>query len=310
MRSAELGVRAEARDRVVIHSQRRRLHARQRATYRRSMSRRPYPRLATLGAVLVAIILLSGSAKAADIHGDDDADRYVGTGGLVLPGPMSQSVREEVAGCEGCSWRLSSPCVTSDAGNPFSGTPTCTSVVRGCPQVAEHLRAWFRPASGEWRELGMVCIGDEGPTTVVGLTADVREWMNAQLPPLRPRHQPARGIVTQIPVVFDSGQKRAGLSVSVDLGADTVHLQAVPGWRWDFDDGVRLTTDHPGGTYPETGVAHAFRTAGDYLVRVVTTWAATFTVDGLGPFTVAEPVSQSATLRALVGEGRAVLTTR
>lgn len=38
-----------------------------------------------------------------------------------------------------------------------------------------------------------------------------------------------------------------------------------------------------------------------------TTWAATFTVDGLGPFPVVEPVRQQAALRLAVGEGRAVL---
>ncbi len=266
--------------------------------------------VATLAAFVVAVAMVSAPASATDIHGDDDADRYVGTGGLVLPGGIAETTRREVASCQGCAWRLSSPCVTSDAGNPFSGTPTCMSVVRGCPQLAEHLRAWFRPENGPWRDLGMVCIGEGGPSTVVRLAVEVWDWMDTRLPRLRPGIQPPRGVVTQIPVVFDSGQSSAGVSTGVELGADTVQLDAMPEWHWEFGDGVRLTTDDAGGKYPDAGVTHAYRVPGNYRIRVVTTWSARFTVDGLGPFTVSEPVTQSATLTVDVGEGRAVLTTR
>jgi len=263
-----------------------------------------------LAASLAALGAPPPAASAADIHGDDDADRYIGTGGLILPGSMGQSTRQEVAGCAGCQWRLSSPCVASDAGNPFSGTPTCLSVVRGCPQTGEHLRAWFRPQGGAWRDLGMVCIGEGGPTTVTGVTADVREWMERRLPSLRPRLQPSRGIVTQIPVIFDSGQPGSGIDADVMIGGATVHLAATARWSWLFGDGSRLTTTDPGGRYPDSGVRHAYRRSGPHIVDVITTWSAGFTVDGLGPFEVPEPVTQTASATVDVGEGRALLTSQ
>lgn len=254
--------------------------------------------------------MVAPPTRAADIYGDDQADRYVGTGGLVLPGTVGSATRAEVAGCPGCQWRLSSPCLMSDSGNPFSGTPTCLSVVRGCPDVAQLLRAWFRPPSGPWREIGLVCIDEDGPVTVETLGIRVRDRLERAVPRQRPAYQPARGVVTQLPVVFDSGQSGGALRETFDLTGEQVLLEAVPSWRWEFGDGAALVTDDPGGGYPNMAVAHVYRATGDYRVSVETRWTAQFTVDGLGPFPVADPVRQTATLRVSIGEGRAVLATR
>ena len=35
--------------------------------------------------------------------------------------------------------------------------------------MAELLRAWFRPVDGPWREIGLVCIGIDGPVSSVRL---------------------------------------------------------------------------------------------------------------------------------------------
>ena len=137
---------------------------------------------------LLALCLGLGAppAHAADVQGDDEADRYVGTGGLILPPSVGVDIRTEVAGCSGCEWRLSSPCVIADAGNPFSATPVCLSVVRGCPAMAELLRAWFRPVDGPWRQIGLVCIGVDGPVTVLDVGMRVRDRLVATVPPQRP----------------------------------------------------------------------------------------------------------------------------
>ena len=263
-----------------------------------------------LGVALAWLVVAMPGAHAADVHGDDDADRYVGTGGLVLPGSVGVTTQAEVADCLGCQWRLSSPCLRSGDGNPFSGTPTCLSVVRGCPDRAQLLRAWFQPPGGSWREIGLVCIGDGGPVTVVGLGSQVHEWITRGLPPQRLTFQPTRGAVTQLPVVFDSGQSSAGLHATLDLAGRSVALEATPTWRWEFGDGTRRETTDPGGAFPNLAVAHSFRVSRAYRVRMVTTWTARFTVEGLGPFPVTEPVSQSTLATIPVGEGRAVLAPR
>ncbi len=249
-------------------------------------------------------------AGATDVHGDDEADRYVGTGGLVLPGTIGSGLRVEVASCLGCQWRLTSPCLQSDDGNPFSGTPVCLSVVRGCPNMAELLRGWFQPPDGAWRELGLVCIDQAGPVTVANAGAQVRDWLAVHVPAQRQSLQPARGVVTQLPVVFDSGQEVRGLQANAELLGQPVELDARPAWRWEFGDGSSLATLDPGGAYPNMGVTHTYRVAGDYRVQLSTTWTAAFTVDGLGPYSIAEPVRQMSSLRVSIGEGRAVLATR
>ena len=82
---------------------------------------------------------------------------------------------------------------------------------------------------------------------------------------------------------------------------------ARPTWVWRFGDGTSTRTGDPGGRFPRSGVAHAYRAAGRYAVHVRTEWSASFTVDGLGPFPVIEPVSQEQHVSIEVGEGRALL---
>lgn len=276
------------------------------------MSPLTWRRAVALLTVVLLVGLVSGTAgaRAADVHGDDEADRYIGTGGLILPPSVGVDLRTEVARCAGCGWRLSSPCQLVDAGNPFSGTPVCLSVVRGCPAMAELLRAWFRPVDGPWREIGLVCIGIDGPVTVLDVGRRVHDRIVATLPPQRPSRQPARGAVSQLPVVFDSGQSSEGLSGALMLAGQAVTIAAQPAWRWDFGDGAVLATSDPGGAFPDDSVTHPYRAAGTYRVRLTTTWAATFDVDGLGPFPVPGDVSQAVTVAVPVGEGRAVLAVR
>jgi len=275
-----------------------------------ALSQRTARGLVVLLTAFVAALSWGAPAHATDVYADDDSDRYVGTGGLVLPASVDVAIRTEVARCAGCQWRLSSPCQTSAAGTPFSGTPVCLSVVRGCPAMAEMLRAWFRPAGGPWREIGLVCVGVEGPVTVLDLGRQVRERLVTEVPPQRPSRQPAAGAVSQLPVVFDSGQPPQGVQDRLVLVGRAVVLDARPSWRWDFGDGAVLTTSDPGGAFPHLAVAHPYRAAGSYRVTLVTTWSATFEVDGLGPFPVADPVTQRAVVVVPVGEGRAVLAVR
>jgi hypothetical protein len=87
-----------------------------------------------------------------------------------------------------------------------------------------------------------------------------------------------------------------------------VSVVATAMWQWRFGDGATLETLDPGGRYPHLGVAHAYRRAGAFRAECTTTWSATFSVDGLGPFPVSGPVVQHEARWLSVGEGRALLT--
>ena len=247
----------------------------------------------------------SASTVPAEVQGDDAGDRFVGTGGLILP--SSHPRRTEVAECADCQWRLSTPCVELNVGQAFSGTTTCASVTRGCPDQQLILRIWFRSAGSAWQDLGVVCVGESGPITVRRLGEELRVRMARDLPPLRPAAQPSRGAVTQLPVVFRSGQPGRWAASLMLLGLP-VEVVGDPMWSWNFADGATVTTDDPGGRYPDLAVSHVYRRPGEMVVSVAATWAGKFTVDGLGPFGVEGVVEQSARLDVRVGEGRALLT--
>ena len=246
-------------------------------------------------------------AHAADVHGDDAGDRFVGTGGLVLPGSVGQRVRHEVASCLGCAWRLTSPCAEPVDGVAFDGQPACLTVVRGCPS-GHLLRSWFRPEGGAWRDLGLVCLPASGPVTIRELGAAAGEAVARGVPELSAGAQPAGGVVAQLPVHFRSGQPAGPQAWTVDLLGHGVAITARPVWTWEFGDGARAVTADPGGRYPDGGVSHAYRRPGVMPVSCRVQWSAVFEVDGLGPFPVPEQVQQEDVVLVRVGEGRAVLT--
>jgi hypothetical protein len=267
--------------------------------------------LLCVGLVVGAVPVGSGlpAARAdVEVHGDDAGDRYVGRGGLVLPGSVDTTTRTTVASCPGCEWRLESPCVESPHGTPFGQAARCLSVVRGCQAGTRVLRVWFHGDAGSWRDLGLVCLGRGGPVTVADVARRTREHFVAGMPPLAPTFQPSVNPVTQVPVVFSSGQPGGPQNASYTVARLAVRLQARPDWTWAFGDGVVARTTDPGAAYPLGGVVHAYRAAGRHDVTVITRWTATFTVDGLGPFPVTEPVQQEGRLTLEVGEGRALLT--
>jgi hypothetical protein len=246
-----------------------------------------------------------------DVQGDDAGDRYVGSGGLLLPGTVSVGTRTKVASCAGCRWRLTTPCADQPApGTPFPGQVTCLSVVRGCPDMAELLRAWFEPPGGPWTDLGLVCIAQGGPVTVAALDRRAHAGFVADLPSLALRHEPATGVLTQLPVVFATQQPAGDQSAEYNLLGERVVVRATPTWTWSFGDGGALTTNTPGGRYPDLSVSHTYRRAGQYDVTVRTQWAAEFSVDGLGPFPITRAVNQESSGLVAVGEGRAVLAVR
>lgn len=259
---------------------------------------RAFTALVLTGLLALALLVVAPDATALDVGAG--GDRYSGSGGLLLPSGIDPGTRREAAGCSGCRWRLSDPC--ADDGGP------CLAITRGCAQLASLLRIRLSRDSGAtWSDHGLVCIPPSGPLTVETVAAHLRREFERLVPALRPRLEPASGIVTRIPVNFISGHPRGLPPSTHDILGRQVLLTPTVGWSWEFGDGARQEAGDPGAAYPTGTIRHAYRQAGTRLAVVRASWSGSFEVDGLGPFPVAGSIEQRASIEVPVGEGRAVL---
>lgn len=259
--------------------------------------------------VVIAVMWVASSwvrpAWAIDVVGDDGADRYTGTGGLIMPASVPAPTRQRVAGCSGCRWRLVAPCLH----RPDEGAQVaCMSMVSGCPAGGWRLRVWLSEDQGvTWQDEGLMCVEPTGPVTVQDVDRALHDAFVRRLPPVALTAAPAHGVLPYLPVVFDSGQP-AGIGTSAhSLLGRSVVLDPRARWHWEFGDGQVLDTMVPGSRYPDLAVSHAYGRGGAMHLALTVTWAATFTVDGLGPFPVVQPVHQDAHMIVQVGQARAVL---
>ena len=246
-----------------------------------------------------------GAVEVVDVVGDDPGDRFVGSGGLVLPGTVGDDTRRRVATCAGCRWRLADPCASSgDAG----ARAACMSVTRGCARSAQLLRVWISDDAGAtWRDLGLICLPPGGPVTVEQVGSLVADEFERAVPATGLVHQPRRGVLPSLPVVFHSTQPSVLPPSEHVINGVAVMLYPRPTWTWDFGDGSVMTTSVPGSFYPDFTVSHAYARGGSMRVQVTTTWNASYTIDGIGPFQVSSPVIQTARTTLTVGQARAVL---
>lgn len=230
-----------------------------------------------------------------------EEDRYVGTYAIVTPGAVDDTSRRQLSECDDCAWRFAAPCRVESGGNG------CTSVVRGCPAGRELLRLWFTQRGQDWEDRGLVCLLESDIVPVARVGTDVRDRFERRVPGQDPSCEPGAGAVTQVPLVCTSGQGGATPVWNDSLLGLDVRIQTSPAWTWDFDAGVRLVTNVPGGTYPDMSVSHTYRTPGARVIRVTTEWRGSYTADGLGPFPL-PTIRQVTDLPIVIGQARAILT--
>ena len=263
------------------------------------------PAVLAVGTPATAAAVVGSARPAVDVIGDDQGDRFVGSGGLVLPGTIGDETRQRVATCGDCRWRLADPCAVS---GDLGAHAACLSVTRGCARGASLLRVWVSDDAGAtWRDLGLVCIPPGGPVTVADVGRKIRGEFERLVPSIGIEVQPARGVLPYVPVIFDSTQPASIEPTDYAIDDTRVTLTPRPAWTWEFGDGGVLHTAIPGSRYPNTDVSHSFGRTGRMTVRVTATWSATYTINGLGPFRVSLPITQEATTVVNVGQARAVL---
>lgn len=229
-------------------------------------------------------------------------------GALLIPADSKADppeLTQQAAHCPGCAWKLEPDC-RDTAG---TGDVMCPGAIGTCPPGKIRLVLLLqRDGTVGFVPVGTFCRGPGEPLTPVELIPGVRDHFLQYLPALRPSFQPSgRGIVN-LPVLFATGQPRRLGRHDFALGPFGIVLDATTTWHWDFGDGTAADFTTPGGSYPDTSVAHTYAQAGAYRAAVTATWAGEFWVDGAGPFEVTGPaITQEVTLTVPVKEARAIL---
>ncbi len=242
------------------------------------------------------------------VQGDDGRDVYIGSGGLVIPARHwrgDPSGRRQVLECTDCQWRMTTACTSLQF-----DTGSCPASHVGCPSGLIRVRVWLKHGDGPWVLTGYACVGGSPPPSRSSIERAVRGLSIQALPALRPSFQPGSGALTGLPVVFWSGQSRFGLQqADLSVLGVQVTLTAQPRWQWSWGDGDSLATSDPGGRYPLMTVTHTYRRNGVQIVRVLSQWRASYTVEGLGPYPVpGADLSQNGIVRVEVRPAHSVLT--
>ncbi|MDD2858945.1 MAG: PKD domain-containing protein [Candidatus Nanopelagicales bacterium] len=239
---------------------------------------------------------------AVDIGADDTADQFVGSSSSAGQGPTAGRASSSTHECGDCVWMLADPC--SSQYNALG----CGTVTEGCAHGSEQRRQWFSSDGGfTWADRGLRCVSTRAATAVGPDSPALHDAFAQAVPAARIQVQPDAGVLPQVPTLFGSGQPVAAGPFTFDLAGSRVELRPTASWVWEFGDGGVLATSSPGSVFPDRTVSHTYRLSGEYEVRLVTTWTATYLLDGAGPFIVDGTITQEATRKVRVGQGRAVL---
>lgn len=271
-------------------------------------------------ALLVLAAFLGAStagprAAAVTVVGDQEAERYVGSGAVLLPGTVHEETRQYASRCAGCRWKVTAPCSSEVAGADAG----CRGNVLGCPQGREISRAWVARPGADFEPVGLFCPSDGEVTSVAEAGEQLRGGFEHRIPPLQVTCAPPRGAVVGIPLHCHSLQPTAHVRWTDWVAGLRVDTFAQATWDWAFQqndvNGVRSQQWHhqwgePGQAYPGNGVRQSFSAAGVHQVRVSARWRAWFSVDGLGPFPISPELEQRALVTVPTGSALGILRNR
>ena len=257
---------------------------------------------------LVTVLVVQPPTRATEVTivGDDEADAYRGTGGLLLGSSFSgtKSQRWQVAQCMSCVWRYVNYCRTGSESDA-----TCTHSVVTCPRGKLRYRIMFASDGKSFRTIGSICQGAKAPTTRRDVERVLSSSSLHRLPALLPKARPLTTL-TIVPVAFSASQPSNFVARAKYVGDARVILHAHATWRWDWGDGHKTTTSLTS-SMPDTSrkklLEHQYRSAGTYLVRVQTRWKGQYEVVGLGTFPVPGLITQDARISVQVRRAHSVL---
>lgn len=234
-----------------------------------------------------------------DVFANPEQVRYEGSGGLVLPASVDSGTRNEVIRCRGCGWKLTVACVPGPDNY-------CDAGIRACPGLIDHMRVWFKPLYGDWKEVDRICLTNYEVTTVNGLEQRISENFARYVPQQLARCWPRQGAITNIPLICQSGQVADAVSWRIPVAGFTVAISTTPSWTWNFD-GSHYFSRSAGGSFPNMDISHTFSTAGPKNVSVTTRWSGIFSIDSLDPMPIERELIQGSSIPITVGEAKARL---
>lgn len=240
-----------------------------------------------------------GVSANPDVFANQDQVRYEGNGGLILPPSVNTGIRNEVIRCRGCGWKLTAACVPG-------ADQYCDAGIRGCPGLIDHMRVWFKPPGGDWKEVDRICLTNYEVTTVTDLETRIADNFARYVPAQAPRCWPAQGAVTNLPLICQSGQSREAVSWSIAIAGFNVAITTVPSWMWDFDGSI-FYSSNTGGPYPNKDISHTFSKVGLKAINVTTRWSGNFRVDSLESVAIDRDLLQRSTFGVTIGQAKARL---
>lgn len=234
-----------------------------------------------------------------DVVANPEHVRYEGTGGLVLPASVDSGTRNEVVRCRGCGWKLTLACVPGLDNY-------CDAGIRACPGLIDHMRVWFKPLHGDWKEVDRICLTNYEVTTADQLESGISETFARYVPEQDARCWPLNGAVTNLPLICQSGQKSKAVIWNISIAGFAVTVTTSPVWIWDFH-GSPFATRRAGGSFPNMEISHTFSTAGRKAVSVLTRWNGSFSIDSLDWVPIERELIQRSSIPVTVGQATARL---
>lgn len=234
-----------------------------------------------------------------DVFANPEHVRYEGSGGLILPASVNSDTRNEVVRCRGCGWKLTVACVPGRDNY-------CDAGIRACPGLIDHMRVWFKPPSGDWKEVDRICLTNYEVTTVNDLEDGIFESFSRYVPDQVARCWPKQGAVTNLPLICQSGQSVEAVNWGIPIAGFTVAITTAPTWSWNFHGSIRFTHE-AGGPFPNRHISHTFSTSGPKTVEVVTRWNGYFSIDSLDPVPIERELLQESSIPVAIGQAKARL---
>ena len=211
------------------------------------------------------------------------------------------------AGCADCQWTLVANCVFD-----------CTNggQARRCNRGQVAFRLYLTTKAFTNRLVDTLCLG--GPQDVVPVgdmaAADVDRYLKDVVPPtMHVTVQPPNGVLSNLPAYFQANppanlqpQAFGGPQVTENITITPAH------YTWDWGDGTpALTTDDPGGPYPDGHVTHTYDRSAHLVAALTTEWSATYTItvagQTFGPYNATGTVQRTQRFPLVVDRARSHL---
>jgi len=255
----------------------------------------------SLGALLLTSVgsFVPEVVASPDVFANPEHVRYEGNGGLILPASVNSGTRNEVVRCRGCGWKLTVACVPGPENY-------CDAGIRACPGLIDHMRVWFRPLQGNWKEVDRICLTNYEVTTVDDLEHSISETFARYVPKQAARCWPSKGAITNLPLICQSGQTSEAVIWSIPIAGFAVMISTSPAWIWDFN-GSPVSSRSAGGSYPNMDISHTFSTAGRKAVSVMTKWNGFFSIDSLDSVPIERELIQRSSIPVTIGQAKARL---